>query len=68
MEAQFACLEALVISMVSNMVAPAMPHAFGLGGIRDQEDILSFCSILRYFYGIGFSKLMAPYDVWMDIP
>jgi hypothetical protein len=50
------------------MVGPATPHTFGLEGIRDQEDILSFCSILRYFYGIGFSRSMAPYDVWMDIP
>jgi hypothetical protein len=54
MEARFAHLEALVMSMASSMVAHVKPHAFGLGRFRDQGDTPSFGLDPRYFCVVGF--------------
>jgi len=67
MEARFAHLEALVTNMASNMVAHVKPHAYGSGGIKDQENTPFFGLDPRYFYGAGFSRPLAPNDVLMDI-
>jgi hypothetical protein len=49
METRFACLEVLVTSMASSMVARVKPHAYGSGRIKNQENTQSSGSNLGYF-------------------
>jgi hypothetical protein len=54
MEAQFACLEELVTSMASNMVAHVKSHASRSRRIKNQENTLSSGSNLGYFCELVF--------------
>jgi hypothetical protein len=54
MEARFACLETLVMSMAFSMVAQVKPHAYGLRTIKGHENTLSFGSHLGYFCELMF--------------